>query len=334
RLRHGDPSGPVSATAVTTGAPDANRPTTFDVATQAPETGRHILASPDSVHTTIADAAGDTFFGEREAIKLAFAASGSVVAEQSAAHGSLATAQPLGALPGLAVPDTLLSGSNAGKTFVVQAADVVGAIGLDPGTGKSEDDCYSFVGEVGDLFNFQVLSNGLTRTGNPIDSVLRLYDAAGRLLATNDDNFETRDSDLIDFTLPADGVYYLQVDTFTPDGVTDFDQGTYELFVYRFAAVSAGTGLGLGDTLVAGQGNDTLIGSPGNDTFLLRNVTNLATVAGEAGTDLLDRSVAPTNVTVVPLDQIEAIKTVATSPTINSIPDQTVNEGGLLRFTA
>ena len=40
----------------------------------------------------------------------------------------------------------------------------------------------------------------------------------GTLLASNDDNFESRDSLIRDFILPSSGTYTIEVDTFTPDG--------------------------------------------------------------------------------------------------------------------
>ena len=97
----------------------------------------------------------------------------------------------------------------------------------------------------------------LTRTVNPIDSVLRLFDANGTLLATNDDDFETRDSSLVDVSLPADGTYYVEVDTYTPDGIIDYDIGTYELLMYRTS--TAPISIGQGDTLVSSAGSDTLL---------------------------------------------------------------------------
>src|SRR5262249_13576956 len=156
-----------------------------------------------------------------------------------------------------------------GAPFRVAALAVTGAIEPDPGNidsgtnrPRSENDFYSLTARQGDLFNFQVFSGSLTRTVNPIDSVLRLFIASGTLLATNDDDFESRDSSLVDWVAPADGLYYVEVDTFTPDGITDFDIGTYELFVYRF---STGASLGLGDTLIGGSGDETLMGVSGND---------------------------------------------------------------------
>jgi Ca2+-binding RTX toxin-like protein len=192
----------------------------------AVETPFHIMASPDSVHTTLADATKDTYLGEREAIKLAFDDTGVVVNEQAGTHGGFATAQQLGALPGLTVPNTLMPGDFwygdplHPNTFQVRALDVVGALNLDPTTGAteasqtSENDWYSFTGHAGDLFNAETCSRTLNRGSGPIDSILRLYDSAGQLLRVNDDGIETTDSVLLDVTLPADGTYYLEVDTF------------------------------------------------------------------------------------------------------------------------
>src|SRR5205823_9920754 len=118
-----DGYGLILAAAFTGMSPDGNRPTLFDIATLSPETSHHIMGSPDSIHTTLFDAAGVTYFGEREDVKLAFGDTGHVVNEQLAAHQSMATAQPLGDLPGLTVPNTLLAGADFGATFQVKALD-------------------------------------------------------------------------------------------------------------------------------------------------------------------------------------------------------------------
>ena len=52
-----------------------------------------------------------------------------MIAEQSADHQSITTAQPL-TLSNLYVPNTLISGLNSGLDFSVRAADVVGSIRL------------------------------------------------------------------------------------------------------------------------------------------------------------------------------------------------------------
>ncbi len=217
--------------------------------TGAPESALHIMGSPNSIGTTLEDALGLTFFGEREAIRLAFAETGTVVREKAAAPGShetFATAEPLGVLPRLNVPNTLAPGSlRYGQQFDVSAIAVAGEIQLTGG--RSENDVYSFVGKAGDLMNFEVISRTFFPDRGPvIDSLIRLYDASGKLLAWNDDEFESTDANLVDFWLPADGVYYVEVDTFS--AAADSDIGFYELYVTRFGIGPAQSGVG--DTLV------------------------------------------------------------------------------------
>src|SRR5205085_5128914 len=143
------------------------------------------------------------FFGEREAVKLAFDDTGTTIAEQTPAHQSFGTAQPLNLVP-LAVPNTLLAGIQVGIQFQVQALDVTGSIAIDPDTHKSEDDYFSFQGRAGELINLQVLSGSLRRSANPIDSVLQVWYADPttqapalapyyQSVAQNDDTFESPD---------------------------------------------------------------------------------------------------------------------------------------------
>src|SRR5439155_1735013 len=142
-------------------------------------------------------------------------------------------------LSALAVPNTLVSGINKDHPLAVRAIDVVGQIKLADG-GQSEDDWYSFTGEKGTFVTFAVMSHGLSRIANPIDSLIYVYNGAGNLLASNDDEFETQDSLLLDFLVPgnpdnADNVvYYVKVDTFASDKVPDTATGNYELFIYSF----------------------------------------------------------------------------------------------------
>jgi parallel beta-helix repeat protein len=308
----------------------------------APETPLHIMASPASVGTTRFDTLNSIFFGEREAVKLAFDDTGTSILETTSAHQSFASAQALGTLPSLVVPNTLLQGVNAGKTFHVGAIDVVGNIGidnnpLDANFGKSEDDYYSFLGHQGQLMNFDLFSNVLAHNAHPIDTVLKLYDAGGNLLAMNDDEFESQDSTIIDFTLPTDGLYYVVVDTYT-DGTTDALTGNYDLFMYNFAATSGGTAQGAGSTLVGGNGQDLLIGSTGNDLFtFMPNATGAATVVGGGGSDVVDESPAPReSVTIVPPTPPNSINVKVgadtTPPTFTQLANPTVPEGGLLHF--
>jgi hypothetical protein len=79
------------------------------------------------------------------------------------------------------------------------------------------DDCdvFRFEGKAGDAFVAEVNAR---RLDSPLDSVLKLTDAAGKLLAINDDQedkiagLNTHDADsYLAVTLPADGVYYVHL---------------------------------------------------------------------------------------------------------------------------
>jgi Ca2+-binding RTX toxin-like protein len=330
-LRHGDAFGPIGSGIYSGVDPTLFFPT-YTGPTNATETVNHIMASPDALGVTLFNSVSGTFFGEREDIKLAFANSGVTINEQTAANHSFATAQALGILPGLSVPNTLLSGVNVNQSFSVTALDVVGQIKIDPNTQKSADDYYSFLGTAGEVMNFQVMSTALTRITHPIDSILRLFDANGKLLAFSDDDFETKDAWIIDYTLPATGLYYVQVDTFTPDGIVDFNVGPYELFMYSFAA---GPNLGGGDTLVGGTGNDLMMGGTGNDLFIFQpGSIGHDSVIGGGGNDLLDLTgspgvhideLIPSNMRVILGDNF--------APVFARISVPTVNEGSVLSFS-
>src|SRR5262249_10307382 len=95
---------------------------------------------------------------------------------------------------------------------------------------------------------------------------------------------------------PADGTYYIEVDTFAfapddprnalypdSDAAKDTDTGKYELFIYRFDTFNATDG---GDVIEGRGGNDALAGGLGNDTFIIAsNVTQAGTMDGGAGSD-------------------------------------------------
>jgi hypothetical protein len=264
-LRHQDAFGPVGF-----GVHNPPGVTAFRPAQPGPaaawETTQDVMASPASVGSTLFDAAGNTYFGERDLIKLAFIRDGAVVNEQTNPNGSnanesMATAQLLTLAP-LAVPNSEPSGFDAGKVFSVNAIDVANAsLRADPSTGLTQSDYYSFTGQAGDLMHFETMSNSLARITDPADTILNVYDSSGHLLITSDDDFETADSLIEDFTLPATGTYYIQVQSFAPAEV-----GQYELFVYRSSEGNAIPAGGSNDTFVAGPGHDTFVGRGGNDT--------------------------------------------------------------------
>ncbi|MCA9064236.1 MAG: pre-peptidase C-terminal domain-containing protein, partial [Planctomycetaceae bacterium] len=265
----------------------------------AVETFDHLLTSPASVGTTRTSDLNDLFLGEREAVKLAMAMSDPtdiILDEGTVEHNTLASAATIAPV-NLSVPNTLARGMNAGKTLSAQAVSVIGTIGL-AANGHSESDWYHFSGRAGDLVNIEVLSASIVRFGTTsdsnIDSIVRLYDSSGRLVdyhgspAVNDDIFEPTDSSLIDVVLPADGEYYIEIDTFRAetsdpfydptdpgnplnpanpgnvlaipdladaffDAGNDTDTGSYQLILTRFEASSPD------------MGNDSIHGMGGTD---------------------------------------------------------------------
>jgi hypothetical protein len=66
-------------------------------------------------------------------------------------------------------------------------------------------DVFRVEGKAGQKVTFEVFA---ARLGSALDSVLTLHDAAGHVLAVNDDTPDSLDSRL-DVTLPRDGVYYI-----------------------------------------------------------------------------------------------------------------------------
>ncbi|MBX3400671.1 MAG: right-handed parallel beta-helix repeat-containing protein [Gemmataceae bacterium] len=257
----------------------------------AVETGRHIMASPLSLGIDPMQSLSNPYLGEREALKLTFALYGSSVGEQLAPHGSVATAMPLDLKP-ILVPNTLRVGdANYGATFSVFAVAVSGSIALD-GTGRSENDYYVFGGKANDIYTFELSSRTASRfAGRQIDGILKLYNAAGQLVASNDDDFESQDSLIVDFKVPADGTYYLVVDTFTDATTPDTDTGRYELLAYRLAG---GSPAGRGDTIIGSSGADTLKSSTGPDVIQITPDATANRIVTESKVAVVDITQNPT----------------------------------------
>jgi Ca2+-binding RTX toxin-like protein len=278
-LRHGDAFGPIGTGVATTlygiPGPLAYSPI-FPGPAGASETNMHIMASGASTNQMFSDYFEDGYFGAREAVKLSmFAFQGQVLNEQFNTHDTIDTAQPI-LLAELPVPNTEEQGLLAGMVFDVEATSVIGAIEV-PGA----VDVYSFDAAAGDLVNMELMSsvfagNSIPRFNSFIDGRFSVTDANGNLVpyysatATNDDEFETPDSIIIDLMIPTDGTYYIHVEDMTGAGV-----GEYELFVWTFdatapAAVDSGVqAVPAGQmTLLGGAGNDTLNGSTSNDLLI------------------------------------------------------------------
>ncbi len=284
------------------------------------ETFDHIIGSPASIGSNRFNDLNDLFFGEREAIKLAFAGSDPAATtrnESNTTPGSLSSAEPITPVT-LAVPNTLSRGINQSKDFFVQIASINGQINLDSSTSRSENDWYTFSGRAGELINIDLYSNSVRRFGTGVggeltsddfvDSVVRVWHiVAGQPqlvpyysgLAENDDTFEPTDSSIVDLILPADGTYYIEVDTFNrfgdslgdpqnplsplnphnpnnilsdaervarfTDSVNDTDTGKYQLIMFKFRKASSTDGI---DTLKGFGGVDMIVGGVGENYTL------------------------------------------------------------------
>lgn len=115
---------------------------------------------------------------------------------------------------------------------------------------------------------------------NVHDSWLRVLDAAGNVIAENDDggsdpgSSSSRDSGLV-FTAPASGTYYILEGRWDPDGAGDGWSASvpagssYELNVsVEFPPPPAQPGEAGADRLVGGEGDDLLDGGLGADTLI------------------------------------------------------------------
>ena len=90
----------------------------------------------------------------------------------------------------------------------------------------SDRDVFRFAGRAGQQIIAEVCAR---RLDSPLDSVLKLTDAAGKRLAFNDDHEDKSDAlsthhadSLIDFTLPADGTYYLYLSDAQHEGGPEY----------------------------------------------------------------------------------------------------------------
>lgn len=103
----------------------------------------------------------------------------------------------------------------------VVSLDLVSGSATQSGTVSSGQQVYSFMASAGDRLSIDV---NVTRImpGAPFmddDSQLFLFDAAGRLIAQNDDREQSFQSRIDSFTIPADGTYFVVVTTFNNDPV-------------------------------------------------------------------------------------------------------------------
>jgi Ca2+-binding RTX toxin-like protein len=310
-LQHQNAFGPIGTSGTPTGIYTGVQTTeflpTFPGPSDATATPFDVMASPASVGTTLLDAAGangPTYFGERDAIGLAFNRYGTVVQQANLPTQQAVTAvntipvnavvlpdpgtiYQVGSLPSLAVPNMAPAGApGTGQTFDVTAEAVNATV--TPGQGVQY---YAINGTAGQVMTFEIISNNDTLNPKPVlIPALEVLESSGTIVpyygniidgAFNIHEFESNDSTLIDVVLPATGTYYVGV-----LDVLSVPAASYQLFMYSFATSTGPNGV-TGDVLVAGPGNDTLVGTQGVDQFVNFTGTVVNTNASATTTTLL-----------------------------------------------
>jgi len=106
---------------------------------------------------------------------------------------------------GTATPSTLTAGTGGGVFSIGNNGD--GPFGPTSGDGTGDFDFFSIPATAGQTIVFDTNSN---IDGTGVDTLVGIYDSAGTLLASNDDDGISRDS-FIRYTTPADGDYYAVV---------------------------------------------------------------------------------------------------------------------------
>ena len=215
-LEHGDSFGPIGLGIYAGVDPDLYIPP-YPGPTDADETIRHIMASGASVGETLFQAIANPFFGEREAIKLAYGEDGSPTNEQTTPHYSMADAQPIALAP-LVVPDTDLEGRerrprlrrHRGRRRRLHGTRRQRQFGdrllLVHRSGRHLDQPPGHVG------------SARPRPQGWFDTTMTVYDSSGNVIAYNDDSFQDQDSTILDLTLPETGTYYVEVTPWSPAG--------------------------------------------------------------------------------------------------------------------
>ena len=266
-LRHADAFGPIGSGINAESFASAGF--AFPGPSDATESGFHIMQTDSDNGVPF-----ETFFGEREAVKLSFNERGSVVSESPSSKGSIASAQSVSLAP-LSVPNTLRVGEFADEEdFLVDAITITGNVDSSAG------DFFSFQAEAGDVLYVEGISGILdpdvagTSLGRFSDSIaarVQVFDEEGNLLdyfgddASNSLGTEGIDSVLFDVLIPETGNYFVSIDgggtseqgfDLDGDGADDITMnladdtpavGDYELFIYTFGVDTGVRALSEGD---------------------------------------------------------------------------------------
>jgi len=202
----------------------------------------------------------DQFIGPRSGAKILYGAALPVdadVDETAAFHGAVGDAQLLD-LKRMELPNTLPAGDGLSgfQLFADVAIVEEASIGLDFPDDPPEADYYSVIGVEGDIFQIEVLSEtirhqtGIDNVFDPQIAILDESGAGGHYYSTlgNDDGRLNTDSLIVDFVLPFDGKFVIEVFAASDTSTLPTDpakvpasidvRGEYELYVMRFVAVN------------------------------------------------------------------------------------------------
>ena len=204
--------------------------------------------------------------------------------------------------------------ASAGTTYSISSGDTFNGI-LDH---KFDEDWVGIELERGKTYRITLSGRG-DAPGKAEDTVLKLFDAGGNHVLTNDDIdaanrvFDSR----LTFTVLASDTYYISAGSYTGNPATD-NSGAYTIAVEEIEVVTVidgtitGTGrgnsltgtdevemihgLGGNDYLYGRGGDDELDGGPGNDT--LNGGAGADSLTGGEGDDTASYAGSPAGVTV------------------------------------
>ncbi len=129
-------------------------------------------------------------------------------------RAQLIQTEPNDSIP-TATDSTLTAGSSGGVFSIGNNGD--GPFGPTTGNGTGDFDFFSVAANAGQVIVFDVNSN---IDGTAVDSLIGIYNSAGTLLASNDDDGISRDS-YLRFTAVADDTYFLAVGNWIPGAASD-----------------------------------------------------------------------------------------------------------------
>ncbi len=213
----------------------------------------------------------DTIYGGDSSI-------GTIIDSGGAYHGSLATAMAISSAAFSLNADVNIADSTTAAHATVQ------------GSGDGTYRFYSFtinaVGAVGTFDIDQTVG---------MDSVLRLYDATGNLLASDDDSLlsdgaggSTSASDaFLQYLFTKGGTYYIEVAEYSHDPVAVGDS-----YVLNLSLANNGATIGGNDYIDGGAGADAMFGGLGNDTYIVDNAGDQVTEGFNEGVDQVMSSVS------------------------------------------